>query len=55
VECGFRLPACLASWRLVKHGNLILAAYPYLEAEDIGAALLYAAALAEDETLDIAS
>lgn len=33
----------------------ILASYPYLEAEDIDAALLYAAALAEDETLDIAS
>ena len=33
----------------------ILVAYPYLEAEDINAALLYAAALAEDETLDIAS
>ena len=30
----------------------ILASYPYLEAEDIGAALFYAAALAEDETLD---
>jgi uncharacterized protein (DUF433 family) len=33
----------------------ILASYPYLEAEDIDAALLYAAALAEDETLDMAS
>ena len=33
----------------------ILASYPYLEAEDIDAALLYAGALAEDETLDIAS
>jgi uncharacterized protein (DUF433 family) len=33
----------------------ILASYSYLEAEDIDAALLYAAALAEDETLDIAS
>lgn len=33
----------------------ILASYPYLEAADIDAALLYAAALAEDETLDIAS
>lgn len=33
----------------------ILASYPYLEAGDIDAALLYAAALAEDETLDIAS
>lgn len=33
----------------------ILVSYPYLEAEDIDAALLYAAALAEDETLDIAS
>ncbi|HYD04165.1 MAG TPA: DUF433 domain-containing protein [Reyranella sp.] len=33
----------------------ILAAYPYLEAADIDAALSYAAALAEDETLDIAS
>jgi uncharacterized protein (DUF433 family) len=33
----------------------ILVSYPYLETEDIDAALLYAAALAEDETLDIAS
>ncbi len=33
----------------------ILAAYPYLESEDLDAALRYAAALAEDETLDLAS
>jgi uncharacterized protein (DUF433 family) len=33
----------------------ILTAYPYLEAQDIDAALIYAAALAEDETLDLAS
>lgn len=33
----------------------ILVSYPYLEAEDIDAALLYAVALAEDETLDLAS
>jgi len=33
----------------------ILGAYPYLEAADIDAALSYAAALAEDETLDLAS
>jgi uncharacterized protein (DUF433 family) len=33
----------------------ILVSYPYLEAGDIDAALLYAAALAEDETLGIAS
>jgi uncharacterized protein (DUF433 family) len=33
----------------------ILAAYPYLESEDIDAALFYAAALAEDEAQDIAS
>lgn len=32
----------------------ILKAYPYLEAEDILEALLYAAALAEDETLELA-
>jgi uncharacterized protein (DUF433 family) len=33
----------------------ILEAYPYLEPEDIDAALRFAAALAEDETLDLAS
>ena len=33
----------------------ILKAYPYLESEDIDAALKFAAALAEDETLDLAS
>ena len=32
----------------------ILANYPYLEPEDIGAALRYAAFLAEDETLELA-
>jgi len=32
----------------------ILSAYPYLEAEDIDAALRYAALLAEDETLELA-
>jgi uncharacterized protein (DUF433 family) len=32
----------------------ILAAYPYLEPEDIDAALRYAASLAEDETLELA-
>ncbi len=32
----------------------ILGSYPYLEAGDIDAALLYAAALAEDETMDVA-
>jgi uncharacterized protein (DUF433 family) len=32
----------------------ILAAYPYLEAEDINEALHYAAFLAEDETLELA-
>lgn len=31
----------------------ILADYPYLEAEDIDAALRYAAMLAEDETLEL--
>jgi uncharacterized protein (DUF433 family) len=31
----------------------ILSNYPYLEAEDIGAALQYAAFLAEDETLEL--
>ena len=31
----------------------ILQAYPYLEAEDIDAALRYAAFLAEDETIEI--
>ena len=31
----------------------ILANYPYLEAEDIDAALRYAAFLAEDETLEL--
>jgi uncharacterized protein (DUF433 family) len=33
----------------------ILEAYPYLESGDIDAALRFAAALAEDETLDLAS
>ena len=32
----------------------ILSTYPYLEAEDIDEVLLYAAALAEDETLELA-
>lgn len=32
----------------------ILAAYPYLEDADVDAALRYAAALAEDETVDLA-
>jgi uncharacterized protein (DUF433 family) len=32
----------------------ILAAYPYLEAEDIDEALRYAAFLAEDETIELA-
>lgn len=32
----------------------ILAAYPYLESEDIDAALRYAASLAEDETVEFA-
>jgi uncharacterized protein (DUF433 family) len=31
----------------------ILAAYPYLEAEDIDEALRYAALLAEDETVEL--
>ena len=31
----------------------ILAAYPYLEPEDIDEALQYAAALAEDETVEL--
>ena len=33
----------------------ILEAYPYLESADIDAALRFAMALAEDETLDLAS
>ncbi len=33
----------------------ILEAYPYLESEDIDQALRYAALLAEDETLELAS
>lgn len=32
----------------------ILAAYPYLEPEDIDEALLYAACLAEEETVELA-
>jgi uncharacterized protein (DUF433 family) len=31
----------------------ILAAYPYLQAEDIGEALAYAANLAEDESVEL--
>ena len=34
--------------------DTILAAYPYLEPEDIDEALRYAAYLAEDETLELA-
>ncbi len=33
----------------------ILEAYPYLEAEDIDEVLRYAASLAEDETVELAS
>ncbi len=33
----------------------ILAAYPYLEAEDIDEALSYAASLAEDESVELVS
>ncbi len=33
----------------------ILADYPYLESEDIDEALRFAVALAEDETVDVAS
>jgi uncharacterized protein (DUF433 family) len=33
----------------------IIAEYPYLEPEDIDEALLYAACLAEDETVELAS
>lgn len=32
----------------------ILAAYPYLESEDVGEALRYAGSLAEDETIALA-
>jgi uncharacterized protein (DUF433 family) len=32
----------------------ILKAYPYLEPDDIGEALRYAASLAEDETIELA-
>lgn len=35
--------------------NQILQSYPYLESADIDEALRYAASLAEDETVDLAS
>ncbi len=34
--------------------NEILAGFPYLEADDISESLRYAAAMAEDETLELA-
>ena len=34
--------------------GIILAAYPYLEPEDIDEALRYAASLAQDETVELA-
>lgn len=45
-----RLLGLLATGETREH---ILAAYPYLETEDIDEALRYAAYLAEDETLEL--
>ena len=44
--------ACWDSWRR-RVGESILRNYPYLEAADIDAALLYAVYLAEDETVEL--
>jgi len=45
-----RLLGLLAAGETREH---ILQAYPYLEPEDIDEALLYAASLAEDETVEV--
>jgi uncharacterized protein (DUF433 family) len=45
-----RLPGLLAAGET---REAILTNYPYLETEDIDAALRYAASLAEDETLEL--
>jgi len=47
---GFRLLDWLAAGETREN---ILGNYPYLEPEDIGEALRYAAFLAEDETLEL--
>jgi uncharacterized protein (DUF433 family) len=46
-----RLLGLLAAGETREH---ILASFPYLEAEDISEALRYAAAIAENETLELA-
>ena len=46
---GFQQPRIAGGTR-----DQILAAYPYLEPEDIDEALQYAALLAEDETVELA-
>jgi uncharacterized protein (DUF433 family) len=52
---GLRFPVARLLGRLAagETREAILANYPYLEAEDIDAALHYAAFLAEDETLEL--
>lgn len=54
---GFRFPVArlLGLMAAGETRESILTAYPYLQSADIDAALSYAAALAEDEILDLAS
>jgi uncharacterized protein (DUF433 family) len=53
---GLRFPVSRLLCLLASGQNekTILAEYPYLEVEDIRAALAYAAALAEEETVELA-
>jgi uncharacterized protein (DUF433 family) len=53
---GLRFPVARLLGLLAAGGtrDQILADYPYLEPEDIDAALQYAALLAEDETIELA-
>ncbi|HUB46430.1 MAG TPA: DUF433 domain-containing protein [Acetobacteraceae bacterium] len=50
----FPVPRLLGLLAAGETREAILASYPYLEGEDIDAALRYAAFLAEDETLELA-
>ena len=52
--CGSRFPGLLGLLAAGEDANGILSEYPYLEAEDIQAALVYAAALAEEEVVEFA-
>ena len=48
-----RWHGCWACSRRARHAKRSSTNYPYLETEDIDAALRYAAFLAEDETLEL--